>query len=356
MAHVVTVELSSVPAQDQWQQCSLLAFDSGALGIDEGEVSPPEGLNALTSGHHPNDADEFLEAISPGVLLPPRRFTVYFSTEVERQTFCEAITNLLTDFNPQFEFSEVSDQIDYSESWRRSFRPIFAAPLWLVCASWHSDSDKRAAIPADLGLGLDELQTIMIEPGMAFGTGTHETTRSCLTLLSDAINQRQRGAVVTVLDFGCGSGILAIAAKLTERVVQGLSVAVTAVDIDPLSLDATAANAARNQITVDAILPSVSIDGLIRPAKQSTEQSKNKSRDACGFDLILANVLKGTLLDYMPAFRRWIAPGGHIILSGLLSEQVQDIISAAENHGFHLCRRLDENEWSSLLLVLGQPY
>lgn len=183
----------------------------------------------------------------------------------------------------------LADQ-DWQTRWREQFAPLeFAGGLWVV-PSWH-------AVPAGARLH------ITLDPGMAFGTGTHPTTGLCLDWLGG--EPAVRGA--RVLDYGCGSGILAIAA------LRFGAARVVGVDIDPLALDVARENAALNDCAaVDFMLPAA------LPASD---------RDGT-FDVLVANILLNPLVALAPEFDSRLAPGGLIGLSGLLAEQVDAALAA----------------------------
>lgn len=155
--------------------------------------------------------------------------------------------------------------------------------LWIV-PTWHEPPDADAI-------------NIRLDPGVAFGTGTHPTTRLCLSWLAQA-----RLANARVLDYGCGSGILAItAAKLGAREVVGT-------DVDPQALQAARTNSAINQVTARYTAPQELGRGL--------------------FDVILANILANPLILLAPALVARLADGGQIVLSGILERQAPQVIDA----------------------------
>ena len=157
--------------------------------------------------------------------------------------------------------------------------------LWIV-PSWHQPPDEHALV-------------VRLDPGVAFGTGTHPTTRLCLAWLDATLSP---GA--SVLDYGCGSGILAItAAKLGARAVIG-------VDIDPQALVAARANSRANG--VDASY--TDLDGL--------------SQSTLTFDVVLANILSNPLKLLAPALAARVAPHGSLVLSGVLERQADEVIAA----------------------------
>ena len=176
---------------------------------------------------------------------------------------------------------------DWERAWMSAFRPMrFGDKLW-ICPSWEPVPDPRAV-------------NLLLDPGLAFGTGTHPTTALCLEWL-DA--HPPQGA--EVIDYGCGSGILGLAAlKLGARHAW-------AVDIDPQALTATRDNAARNAI------PAGALDAIF-----------TQDLPPLAADLIMANILAGPLLELAPRLCRLLKPGGRLVLSGILAEQVEAVRAA----------------------------
>lgn len=164
------------------------------------------------------------------------------------------------------------------------FDPIqISGRLWIV-PSWHESPDPSAI-------------NLVLDPGMAFGTGSHPTTRLCLEWLEKTVTPG-----CSVFDYGCGSGILAIAAgKLGAREVRGL-------DIDPQAVEAARANAERNVVMADFVDGSQPIDGM--------------------YDVVVANILSNPLRVLAPAICALVRPaGGQLALSGILREQADEIIA-----------------------------
>jgi len=178
---------------------------------------------------------------------------------------------------------EVVEEQDWVRLTQSQFEPIrISERLWIV-PSWHELPDSKA-----IGIVLD--------PGLAFGTGSHPTTRLCLRWLEENI----RGGE-TVLDYGCGSGILAIvAAKLGAAEVEGI-------DIDPQAVQASRDNAGNNGVAVRFALP----DEL--SARQ--------------YDVLVANILTNPLKALAPLLASRVRPGGRIALSGILEAQAEDVMA-----------------------------
>ncbi|WJG09275.1 50S ribosomal protein L11 methyltransferase [Aliiglaciecola sp. LCG003] len=172
---------------------------------------------------------------------------------------------------------------DWEREWMENFHPIqFGKRLW-ICPSWRDVPDPNAV-------------NVMLDPGLAFGTGTHPTTSLCLQWL-DGLQLEHK----TVVDFGCGSGILGIAAlKLGAESVIGI-------DIDPQALLASMDNAGRNNIA-DRLT-------VFLPKDQPQTQA----------DVVLANILAGPLRELRPVITDYCKPGGLIVLSGILANQAEEI-------------------------------
>ncbi len=188
---------------------------------------------------------------------------------------------------PRIELSEVPEQ-DWVRLTQSQFEPIrINDRLWIV-PSWHAAPD-----PAAINLELD--------PGLAFGTGSHPTTRLCLEWLCAKVSRGD-----TLLDYGCGSGILALAgAKLGAGEVVG-------VDIDARALEAAAENAARNRVALR----------LAHSQQPLSEQ----------FDIVVANILTNPLCVLAPLIAARVKPGGQLALSGVLDNQAEQVIAAYAPH------------------------
>ena len=187
---------------------------------------------------------------------------------------------------PNFKLEQLEDK-DWEREWMDNFHPIkFGKRLW-VCPSWRDIPDPTAV-------------NVMLDPGLAFGTGTHPTTALCMQWLDATIKPEQ-----TVVDFGCGSGILGIAAlKLGAKRVIG-------VDIDPQAIEASLANAKRNNVEgqIELYLP------------------KDQPKDFQA-DVVVANILAGPLAELKTIISAYVKPGGLLALSGILESQAQSVMAA----------------------------
>jgi ribosomal protein L11 methyltransferase len=227
------------------------------------------------------------------------------ATEIERALRINPDLDALTDNTPSF--TVIADRA-WEREWLKDFRPMrFGQRLW-VC-------------PGGQPPGAADAVCVELDPGLAFGTGTHATTALCLEWLDSGASGWLEGA--SVIDYGCGSGILAIAAlKL------GASHAV-AMDIDPQALLATQQNAARN-----GVLDRVQI-------------TADRAVSGATTDVLLANILAGPLVDLAPLLARCVLPGRRIAVSGLLLEQA-DAVAAAYQPWFDIAMTGARDGWGLL--------
>jgi ribosomal protein L11 methyltransferase len=247
-----------------------------------------EAVLALTMT---DDADD--PVLEPGVgetpLWPSVCVTALFSGDTE----VEPLTRLLSllpgvDWPHQVSFRKFEDQ-QWERVWLDRFKPMrFGRGLWIV--------------PGEGEAPAEATHVLRLDPGLAFGTGTHPTTHLCLEWMDG-----YDFAGKHVVDYGCGSGVLGITAAIKAAAT------VVCVDNDPQALIATGDNAHRN--AVEAVIASFT------PEQFKTQQA----------DVMLANILAGPLIELAPRLSASLCPGAELVLSGILEEQAQEVKSAYSN-------------------------
>ena len=269
-----------------WQSVTFLAEAALAEPICDALME----IGALSAAIEDADAgtpDEQPQFGEPGSVNTPgwtrSRIVALFEPEAEvGALLADAATSLGMPAVPEFTVDIVEEQ-NWVQLTQAQFEPIPVSDrLWIV-PSWHEFPDPQAI-------------NLILDPGMAFGTGSHPTTRLCLEWLERSVTSG-----CSVLDYGCGSGILAIAAaKLGAGLVAG-------VDIDPQAVEAARANAERNEVVATFAESTAPVAGE--------------------YDLVVANILSNPLRVLAPAICAHVKPGGHLALSGILREQAEEIIA-----------------------------
>lgn len=214
--------------------------------------------------------------------------------------------------------SHLVSDADWANSWKQYFHTVRLGRRLVIRPSWEAyDPD-----PGDVLLSID--------PGMAFGSGTHATTRLCLGALDEAVRPGQR-----LLDLGCGSGILMIAG-----VLLGAEHAV-GMDIDPVAVRTASENAALNGIQPDRLTVTVG-DPLQNPACVPLPDG--------GYDIITANIVADVLIGMRPLLARALRQGGLLIASGIIDEREEEVIRAFADAGLSTLSARREEGWVCLLV------
>lgn len=242
--------------------------------------------------------EEGPEALQAFVQMPPD--VAAFSAEVEE---------IVAPFQVEFTVLEIPYQ-NWNSIWESNFQPITVGDFCGVRADFHAPMQ-----------GVQH--EIIINPKMAFGTGHHETTHMVMQLMED-IDFKDK----TVFDFGCGTGILAIlAAKLGAKTID-------AVDIEPPSFENTLENAKINQVSaaIHALLGDLSVV------------------EGSGYDIILANINRGVILDAFPTLQQKLKQGGILLISGILKTDRELVLAEASQHGFSPVHSLEKGNWLAVRL------
>lgn len=290
-----TAAVAATAAAAPMFELVLLAPQDQVEAVSDGLIDELDAVSVSIEDADAGSAAERPVFGEPGMPPPPvgwNRSTLRALFAAESQA-TEAATALLAHFGAHGlllqSIGPVVEQ-DWVRLTQSQFAPVpITADFWIV-PSWHEPPPAAR-------------RTIRLDPGLAFGTGTHPTTRMCLRWIAGQAETRAAGWR-RVLDYGCGSGILSIGAALFG---PAPSLAIDAVDIDPAAVESTRANAVANGVHLNAGAP---------------EGAKGT------YQLVLANILATPLKLLAPLLCRHVAPGGDLVLAGILERQARELIDA----------------------------
>lgn len=249
--------------------------------------------------------------LMPGRERPPEgtaRLIAYCSPELVDEVVQDVVASLVGEAVEMQ--SEPIPEKDWNEVWMSHFAPIEVSPRLWVCPSWR------------LGETPPDAKVLVLDPGMAFGTGTHATTALCMRALDEIL---ARAPGIDVFDVGTGSGILAVAAKLLGA---GRTVGT---DNDPVAIQVARENTAINKVEVELSTRDVAAVGG-------------------RFPLVVANIMAGTLKELAGPLVDKLAKGGELLLSGILDFQADDVEEAFVERGLEPVARRAQDEWVLLHL------
>ncbi len=208
------------------------------------------------------------------------------------------------------------DEEDWANNWKKYYKPLEIGSKLLVLPSWEPEPDTDRTI-------------LKLDPGMAFGTGAHHTTRMCLEFLEKTVRNGDQ-----MLDLGCGSGILSIAS-----VLLGAKHA-TAVDIDPIAEKIAYENAAMNGITEKDF--TVLIGNILT---DTAVQERIRGQ----YPVVAANIVADVIIALAPLAKPLVTPGGVFIVSGIIDERVEDVTRALSANGFTVEQHSAAEGWNAFL-------
>ena len=291
------VSLTIQTNANQAETLSEALLELGALSVDIHDAAADTAGEQMLFGEPGEPAEEiWLDA----------EITALFSEGRDIAKIMRDVTEVaqLVD-QPDYHVAHIAEQ-DWVRLTQSQFNPIqISSRLWIV-PTWHQPPDSSAI-------------NLILDPGLAFGTGSHPTTMLCLCWLEKNLKS---GA--SVLDYGCGSGILSIAAlKLGASNVTGI-------DIDAHAVTASYANAELNQCDLSKLVFASSYTSIVEDVKQ--------------VDMVVANILANPLIVLAPVLARATGEGGRIILSGILKEQADEVI-AIYNQWFRIKVVEEEDGW-----------
>ena len=308
-------------------------------------ATTPEGIESLTGflmAHGVNgvmieDAGDFNRFLNDTTI-----HWDYVDEELMKMAHCETAVKFYLPDNPQgyetlnqikadlgklqadqeIDLGDLSVTISYQEeedwetAWKKYYRPIMVSDTLAVVPEWEDFAGKEGQI------------ILRMDPGMAFGSGSHDTTRLCLTFLDQ---EKPKG--LRVLDMGCGSGILSIAALLLG------AGSVTAVDIDQLATKIAHENAALNGCDDHRL--NVRWGNILADDALAAEVGREQ------YDLILANIVADVIIAMGPLFARYLKADGTLIVSGIIAERAEEVTDHLREQGFRVCQLREENGWAA---------
>ena len=293
----LSVDLSGIGNVDQLAAVAEAAcFDAGALSV------------TLTDA-----VDDAILEPAPGEvrLWPQTVLQAVFDADTASPQIIIALATALDVPAHRIRAERVADRA-WEREWLKDFHSMrFGERLWIVPSHELPPADPRAVI-------------VKLDPGLAFGTGTHPSTALCLEWLDAHLVSAAKGIVI---DYGCGSGVLAVAAARLGN-SELCPTVVHAFDIDPQALIATRDNAEANEVA----------DRIVIHASDATLPV---------VDVLLANILAGTLMELAPRLTSLVRPGGHLVLAGILDEQAAEVRAAFAPHAtLDVCGQRDG--WTAL--------
>ena len=288
------LEVSVQVGRDQAEAWADACLEAGALSVQAQDADADS----------PDEQPLFGEPVTPGAPVPPEmpgqpaptadalpfgwertRLAVLLDGDADPAATIDGVAKALGSASPVIESVRIIEDRDWVRATQAQFEPIPVGERLIIVPSWRlEEASKRR----------DHRVALIIDPGLAFGTGSHPTTQMCLEWLDQAQLEDKR-----VIDYGCGSGILAIAAARLG------AAQVSALDIDPQALASAEENARTNRVRIAV---QSSSDALPPPA-----------------DVVLANILSNPLKLLAPVLASLVAPGGVIVLSGVLQRQIEEV-------------------------------
>ena len=300
-------------SQDAWQEWSLNTAASLVESLEEWLFE--QGALAVTLE---DDADQPLLEPGPGEtpIWDAVKVTALFAADVDLAPIVASVPREVLTQDATDEIKGLADK-DWERVWMDDFRPMRLGERLWICPSWTDVPDPDAV-------------NVLLDPGLAFGTGTHATTAMCLSALDDLITGGE-----AVADYGCGSGILAIAAlKLGAATALGI-------DNDPQALVASRDNAERNAIQDEQLL-------LGLPDCRDEQAWSAKA------DVVVANILAEPLIQLSDRLLALLAPGGTVLMTGVLIEQAPRLIDHYASTNVTLTLHEERDGWA-LLRGVNQP-
>lgn len=295
-----------------------------AAGINEFAVEDPQELEEFL------DNTVYYDYVEDSVLEMREkraRIIVYLPQNMQGKEMLETVKDVVRrlkkqDDAAQLILSDINEQ-DWANNWKKYFKPISIGNKMLIKPSWET-------LPADC----DQRIVLEIDPSSSFGTGTHATTQLCIELLENTADHAE------ILDMGCGSGILGVAAMLLG------ATCVTAVDIEEDAMRVARENAERNGIADSRF--------ILYHGNVLEDQSLLSCIGQRKYDVILANIVADVIMAMTPLFQKLLKPEGILIASGIISDRKEEVLETIKAAGFDVLLIKEKEDWVAVQAVLRQ--
>mgnify|MGYP001108319522 CR=1 FL=1 len=295
-----------------------------ANGVDGVVIDDEQDFQSFLENNHQywDYVDEDLEASMKG----KSRITFYLPADDEGFARLGALRTALQTFKEAhagqygsllMTMENLKDS-DWENNWKQYYKPMEIGERLLVIPEWEQETVRGQAKYAGK-------VPLILEPGLTFGTGSHDTTQLCMCALEDNVKPGD-----TVLDMGTGSGILAIAAAMLGAEVR------TVVDIDENCLRTAQENAEKNHVSIGR--------GLCGDALRDEKLAEDIGS---GYSVIVANIVADVIIGMAPMFFAKTAEGGTLICSGILNERADEVRAALEKAGFEVVNHAKSDDWSA---------
>lgn len=308
------IEIEVVTSSEAVEAVSAMFYDMGASGV---AIEDPNDV--IESNTRPGDWDYIDEKLLPQNLkdVKVKGYLVKDENINEKIDAIKKAVMKLDDYGidkgkGDVLTREVKEQ-DWANAWKQYYKPFKIGKHVVIKPSWEDYIPERDDI------------VIEIDPGMAFGTGTHETTRMCIELLQEFIEGGPE-----VFDIGCGSGILSIAAsKLGASKVTGI-------DIDSVAVESARSNVKISGVKNVEILQGNLLDMIHTKA-----------------DIIVANIIADIIIKLCPEIPGYLNQNGVFISSGIISDRLGDVLKALKDNGFEILKVERQGEWAAVASTMG---
>jgi ribosomal protein L11 methyltransferase len=304
------IEVTVTTSQPALEPVSDLLLSLGANGV---EIVDPEAFRrVLSDNSHLDYADDgFLDQYGTHVIV-----RAYYQDGRDQDAMSDTVLRGLdtmsswVDASPGTVEISIRDDAEWKDVWKDYFKPFVLAPGFVVKPSWEDYAAKAGET------------VIEMDPGMAFGTGMHETTRMCAGFAAKLVKPGDR-----VMDIGCGTAILGIVAAKCG------ALEVTAIDIDDAAVRTARENVVRNRV---ADIVRVSAGTLADVGKSA-------------HDVLLINIIADVIIALAPDFPAYLEPGGLLVASGIIHSRLQDVMTACEQNGFVPVEHCGQGEWDAVV-------